>query len=164
MNKRLSDVYYTTNRLQGTPEPPGQAIAPAFYQGETIIMTVMLNVDDCPATTKNWDLSVIVKKNVYSTQTIWTGEFNNGIYQVDNISGVFKVIIEQEISNTLIPGTYWLDIIGKDKTETEVKPVSVVLLHTPFTIDYSNSSTVIDSTTRADQDKTYPPATDATVE
>lgn len=157
---RLSDVYYTTQNLDGVPEPEGHASAPEFYQGEDIILDVYFNIEQKPVTVDEWELTAVVKKNKYAINVLFEAQMNNGIYK-NSVPGYYKIIIPAEDTARFLAGTYWLVISGKEKNGDGIKDREFVLSNSPFIIKDSAASPYPAQTlNRAGTERTYPPAID----
>lgn len=163
---RLSDTYYTTNELDGTPTPPlGPGVkeeAPQFYQGDTILLDVLLYFNNQPVLEEEWTITAVLKTSAFADCVTWEGELYNGIYKND-APGYYRIIIPNDSTAELIAGTYWLDIIITEKTgqQQTYKDVKLILRRQPIMIDYSagspNPGRVLD---RNELEKTYPPPVD----
>lgn len=156
---RLSDVFYTTKNLDGTPEPPGKPTPIDFYQGEDIVFEVFLNFQDKAISTNEWDVNAYVKTNKHAEELIWSGELNNGLYKGVK-EGMFKIVIPSETTTTMLAGTYWLALTIHEKSGKGPKDLDYVILNQPFSVNYSAASKNPNINLRTTE-RTYPPSSSA---
>ena len=160
---RLDDVYYSTQPIEGTPEPTPPSVPIDFYQGEDIVFEIFLNYHDCPVVPEQWVITAKIKKNKYAQTVLWTGTLNSGVYKTD-IPGFYKIIFPSEATSLFVAGTYWLSISVKESKSKDYKDLQFVIVEQPFSINYSVSSPypgqVLDTTA---VERTSPPATGASM-
>lgn len=157
---RLSDVYYTTNNLDGWPEPTGgKSEALNCYQGESIELDVYLNKDAVPIDSDKWEVRGVVKSNVYATCKDFELELNNGIYKNDKI-GYYKLFIPPSVTSEMHPGTYWLSVKIKEKSGNSIHDRELVVMKQPFSISLSTTSPN-PKLDRVELERTVPPPFDA---
>lgn len=154
---RLPDLYYTRQIYDGYPEPPGVPAPIQYYTGEDIEFDVLLHYNGKPVLTEDWDITAIVKSNVYQHCTRWVGELNNGIY-LNNTTGYYKFLIPSQETANWLPGTYWMDVVIREKLGrgTGPKDLDVYLMRQPFGVDYSVASPRQDFITQTTPEQTAP--------
>lgn len=154
---RLSDVYYTTQNLDGVPEPPAKPLPINFYQGETVRLDVYLNYNGLPVTLDKWDVQGFVKKNQYAQNLIWEAGPNNGMEQLEK-PGFYRFEIAAEDSSLFLAGTYWLVVQITEKLGEGAHAATFQIVNQPFSINYSAASPHPgDALYRAGTERTYPP-------
>ena len=154
--ERLQDVYYTTKKLDGNPEPPGHAAPIDFYQGEDIILEVYLNYNGKPVVEHDWTVTGFIKKNKYADTVLWEEIPTQG-----KPAGAFTFHIKADDSARFLPGTYWLTVAIKEENGKGPWDLKMIILDQPFSINqsagskYTQNQLDIESTER-----TYPPLVD----
>jgi hypothetical protein len=137
---RLPDIYYTRQPMDGYYEPPGKQAPIQFYQGEDIVLEFYLEYEGDVVLPADWKISAIIKQNPYTTDIVWTGELNNGVYTESSKPGYYKVIVASDVMSNLPSGTYWLDIMIHEISGDDIKDLNVLVLRQPFGFDYSAAS------------------------
>lgn len=140
---RLPDSNYTDKLLDGTQEQTGfKQLTPAFSQGTDVDLRFTLQYNGKPISITDWDLKAIVKKNVYAVNILWLAPLGTGLYNQEDNLGVFRLIMPAEISSLFLPGTYFLEVRGKQKVGKldSHKDLTVTLMTAAFSIELSPGS------------------------
>lgn len=157
---RISDIYYTTQNLDGIPEPPGKSVPIDFYQGDSIILDVFLNYEGEPVNISKWNIKGTVKKNQYAQKVLWVATLNDGCYKLEK-AGFFRFLIPASDTAKFLAGTYWLAVSIAEKLGSDQKDLEFILVNQPFSINYSvGSPNTGDKLDRSTTERTYPPSID----
>lgn len=138
---RLPNIYYTNQYFYGVTEPEGKPAPIEKYAGETLDFDIYLNAGDKPVLAKDWDILANVKSSTAETSSVWVGTLQNGVYE-NNKTGYYKILIPAEKTKDWLAGTYWLEILIKEKVAkfNNISDVFSVVLRLPISVDYGNHS------------------------
>jgi hypothetical protein len=130
----------TLNKFEGFPLPADPQLPLIdFYIGEDIILTVPCFLNSLPVTPEHWNVTAILNSSVNNAECpIWKGVLHNGLlYSAEN-PGTFKLIIPASLTNTLSPGTYWIDFFAKEPIGAGKEIDRTILLQRlPVGLNYS---------------------------
>lgn len=144
---RLPNIYYTNQYFYGVTEPMGKPAPIEKYVGESLQFDIYLNHNEQPVLANDWDIIANVKSTTATPDPSWVGTIGNGIYE-NNKTGYYKIVIPSEKTKDWLAGTYWLEILIKEKIAkfNNIADNYTVLLRLPVTMDYSNHSSYKDLT------------------
>lgn len=138
---RLPNIYYTNQYFYGVTEPMGKPAPIEKYIGESLDFDIYLNHNDQAVLTKDWDILANIKSNAAASPPVWVGALANGVYE-NNKTGYYKIVVPSEKTKDWLAGTYWLEILIKEKTAkfNGVADNYTVILRLPICMDYGNHS------------------------
>lgn len=138
---RLPNIYYSNQYFYGVTEPMGKPAPIEKYVGETLDFDVYLSIEGKAVLASDWDIVACVKSNVAEDTPVWSGSLKAGIYE-NTKQGYYKILIPAEQTKTWLAGTYWLEVLVKEKIAkfNNVSDTFTVLLRLPISVDYGSHS------------------------
>ena len=103
--------------------------SPKYPQGPDITFTVELKDNGEPARLSDYNVLVILKTDLTNNIPVWTGYPGNGIFQD---SKKVKIKIPGNVTVNLLPGIYYLTVLGTAKKDLTH---DAVLYNANFTIE-----------------------------
>ncbi len=163
---RLPHIYKNFSPFESYPEPAKVTQDPInFYLGEDVTFDGYLEFEGNPVNPDDWTLTAVMKASPFASTILWTGELNNGVYFENDKPGYYRIQIPSSVLTPLISGTYWLDLVLKEKlgSHNNMHDRTVIASRIPFGLDYTASSPSVAAPRDAGVERTNPPPTDITM-
>jgi hypothetical protein len=152
--------------LDGTLQQQGIKQATVqFSQGSDVNFAFYVGYNGAPVTSDKWDLEVIVKKNVHAQNILWKAHLHSGLYVKDGIPGFYYIILPAEATATFLPGTYFVEVRGKQKIGKgePMKDLTVPLANYTFGIELTAGSPNPKLRPHSESEVSVDPATGITI-